>query len=72
MKWLRTLPTTQIRVLVTLVVVLATATRYLSDGWVPADSWLVFLGAMSGLDIAQFAAKRVTHRATGTDGEPQP
>lgn len=63
-------PTTQGRVVFTLVCVLATTVRYLGwgvpyrlaansipvvDGW---GYWLLFLGAMSGLDVTAFALKR--------------
>jgi hypothetical protein len=65
-------PTTQGRVVFTLLCVLATTVRYLGfgvpyrlssanipvvDGW---GYWLMFLGAMSGLDVAAFASKRLT------------
>ena len=60
--WLGKVPTTQARIVVTLILVLATAVRYLVwgapshmtgatvlgiDGW---NSWLVFLAAMAGID----------------------
>jgi hypothetical protein len=58
------LPTTQIRVLVTTGLAVATTIKYLSsDTWVPDAAWLVFLGGMAGLDVAQWTAKRVTHRS---------
>ena len=57
------LPTTQIRVLITTGLAIATTIKYLgSDVWVPDTSWLVFLGGMAGLDVAQWTAKRVTHQ----------
>lgn len=56
------LPTTQARVTVTLGAVMATTIRYVwsHTGWVPDTMWLGFLLAMSGVDAAQFLAKRTT------------
>jgi hypothetical protein len=60
--WLGKLPTTQARVAVTLLLCLGTGVKYwASRDWDPALDWLAFLAAMSGLDAAQFYAKRVTH-----------
>lgn len=57
------LPSTNARIAVTLVCVLVTALAY-SIAWRAPDtgweSWLTFLAAMSGLDAAQFFAKRKT------------
>jgi hypothetical protein len=70
--WLSKFPTTNGRIVFTLVLVLVTAIRYLVfgvpmkigannipivDGW---GYWLLFLAGMAGLDVAQFAAKRAT------------
>lgn len=66
------MPTTQARVFITLLVVLGTAVKYMSSGavivnavvvvprWEPSYEWLAFLAVMSGLDAAQFLAKRKT------------
>ena len=66
------LPTTQVRISVTLLCVIATALRYvlseqhvLANGlvqsfWEPSWQWLGFLVAMSGLDAAQYLGKRTT------------
>jgi hypothetical protein len=61
-KWLADMPTTAVRITVTLGIVIATAVKYLIKG-IPGDGWgewLTFLVVMSGLDAAQFAAKRMT------------
>lgn len=70
--WLGRFPTTQGRVVFTLVCVLATTVRYLGwgvptrisagnvsvvDGW---GYWLLFMAGMSGLDVTAFAMKRLT------------
>lgn len=60
-------PTTNVRILVTLGAVMLTTLRYVtSDVWVPSLEWLGFLVAMSGVDAVQFYSKRVTH----TPGSP--
>ena len=59
-------PTTQGRVVVTLLVYVCTAIRYQVSGllgipaWEPSWDWLIFIGVMSGLDLTQFRVKRVT------------
>jgi len=64
MAFLGDLPTTQARVLITLIVVLGTAAKYfLSETWEPSYEWLAFLLVMSGLDAAQFFGKRKTDAA---------
>lgn len=66
------MPSANTRIWFTLTCVLATAARYILGGlhignvgfdeWVPADSWLIFLGAMSGLDVANIGIKRATYK----------
>ena len=54
-------PTTQARMITTLLLIVATAGRYFSSNvWVPTESWLMFLGGLSGIDVAHFASKRWT------------
>ncbi len=61
MGFLGDMPTTQARVLVTLICVLGTAAKYvLSETWAPSYEWLAFLVVMSGLDATQFLVKRKT------------
>jgi len=58
-------PTTNLRIIVTLLLVIGTAIRYWAAGggptaWSPDWDWLMFLAAMSGLDVVQHWAKRKT------------
>lgn len=60
-EWLGRVPTTNLRICVTLFVVLATTARYLASGvWHPSTEWLAFLVAMAGVDTLAFVAKRKT------------
>jgi len=60
-RWLDTLPTTQVRLAVSLLMSVATCVRYLaSSDWKPDVQWLVFLATALGLDAAHFYAKRAT------------
>jgi len=65
-------PTTNLRVVVTLGICIATAAVYLgyalarlwfvaAKAWSPSEVWLLWLATMSGIDAAQFWAKRKTH-----------
>lgn len=65
------LPTTQLRTVMTLLLVIGTGVVYLAlavksslvasaKPWTPDTTWLGFLAIMSGLDGATFFAKRVT------------
>ncbi|HYL22510.1 MAG TPA: hypothetical protein VEU74_12165 [Gemmatimonadales bacterium] len=64
--WLGKLPTTNARIAVTILLVLATGTvvlitRFTEHQWVaPPIEWLSYLALNAGLDIAQFHSKRVT------------
>lgn len=61
------MPSTNTRIAVTLACVVLTAVTYCIaweapvSGW---EAWLTFLGAMAGLDVAQFLAKRKTDNGT--------
>lgn len=74
MKFLANLPSTNFRIFVTLLIACATSVRYLISGigieggvhfetWEPSWDWLLFVAAMSGLDLASFYAKRTTDAA---------
>jgi hypothetical protein len=65
MTWLATFPTTNGRIVLTLLLALATGVRVIGWGWQAPTEWLLFLGAWAGLDVAQFAAKRATYQAGG-------
>lgn len=79
-EWLSKLPSTNARIASTLFLALLTTLRYLSSGmalgtlqiaaWQPSESWLLFLAAMSGLDLAQFYAKRKTYDETSRPPAP--
>lgn len=59
---LRELPTTNLRILVSLALVVATAVKVLITWQSPPTEWLIFLGSMLGLDTLHFAAKRATYK----------
>lgn len=67
------LPTTRIRVLVTIGLITATGITYLLHscdfrdpvtqlcvGWEPSVNWLIFLSALAGVDVTQYFAKSMT------------
>jgi len=67
------LPTTRIRVLVTIGLITATGVIYLLHscdfrdpvtqicvGWEPSVNWLIFLSALAGVDVTQYFAKSMT------------
>jgi len=71
------LPSTNARIAVTLCCVALTAIAYCIAWQAPAggwEAWLTFLAAMSGIDAAQFFAKRKTQQPppppNGTAGPP--
>ena len=72
--WLAEVNTTSLRIFVTIAVVLGTAIRYwmatAERHWEPSLEWLGFLATMSGLDAAQFFAKRKTHKQFADDPPP--
>lgn len=67
-------PTTSLRMYVTFILSIATAFKYLlspciaqlvsSTGacvsWQPSQAWLMFIAALGGIDVLQYAAKRST------------
>lgn len=67
-EWLATMPSTNTRIAVTLALVGLTGIAYCiawkapDGGW---EAWLAFLATMSGLDAAQFFAKRKTDKNGG-------
>lgn len=66
--WLARLPSTNARIVVSLILATATGVRVLITWTAPPWEWLLFLGTMMGLDLAQFSVKRRTHQ----NGEPKP
>jgi hypothetical protein len=59
-EWLGRVPTTNLRVMVSLVLAIGTGVRVLIVWTAPPWEWLAFLGAMMSLDVAQFGTKRLT------------
>jgi len=61
-EWLAELPTTQLRICVTLSVIVATAIRYLIVPDPPSElgAWLGFLAGLAGIDTATVIGKRFT------------
>ena len=53
-------PTTALRVIITLLLTVATGVIYFTTTFIPSYEWLGFLALMSGLDVAQFHSKRKT------------
>jgi hypothetical protein len=84
LKWIADLPTTNLRILVTLCVFVATALTYLAlafltrvfaldfKAWVPSESWLAFIAVMAGLDWGQFHSKRKTEFPAKKKPTPPP
>lgn len=59
--WIATLPTTNLRILLSLVMAAGTGGKVMVTTWEPTWEWLAFLCVWAGLDVAQFTAKRITH-----------
>lgn len=72
MSRIASLPSTNLRIFVTIGLTVATGAVYLilavkskalgGESWTPAWEWLTFLVANSGLDAVQFTAKRMTQK----------
>ena len=60
MQWLAKLPTTNARIAVTILLILATGIMTLIRWTPPPIEWLGFLALSAGLDVAQFHSKRLT------------
>lgn len=65
---LNNVSTTNLRIYVTLLIIIGTAIDYWVFGDKPANEWLMFLAALSGIDTAQFHSKRKTHNKFANDG----
>jgi hypothetical protein len=68
LSFLERVPTTKIRILVTVFLILGTGVVYLHFAchnilptgcvnWEPSSNWYIFLSALAGVDITQYAAK---------------
>lgn len=60
------MPSTNTRIAVTLLLCIATGVRVVALGWEPPLEWLSALTLWLGLDVAQFVAKRSTHKGDTT------
>lgn len=66
-QWLASFPSTNARIVTSLVMALATCGRLLaSTDWNPSMEWLGFLIIWAGLDVAQFGVKRATQQPPPT------
>ena len=63
-KRLADMPSTNVRIFVTLLVFVGTAIGYWYTGNPPDREWLVFIAVMAGVDALQFGAKRATEKPT--------
>lgn len=54
------IPTTALRVIITIALTVATGVMYFTTAFIPSVEWLGFLAMMSGLDVSQYALKRHT------------
>ncbi len=74
--WLRfkELPTTNVRIVVSILLAIGTAVRYLVWGLSPGQQqgwveWLIFLSVWAGIDVAQYLIKRKTFQNTEPAGD---
>lgn len=82
-RWLGALPSTNFRIFVTMLLAVITTLRYVASGigvsargmhvdtWTPSGEWLLFLTALAGIDVAQFATKRTTSAEHVAAKQPQ-
>jgi len=64
--WAAKISTTNIRIFVTLGIIVYTAITYMNSAtWVPSNSWLTFLFALCGADVTQYGIKRLTFKGNG-------
>lgn len=59
-RWIASMPSTNLRILCSMVMALGTGARVIALGWEPNYEWLGFLVLWAGLDITQFGVKRTT------------
>ena len=71
MRWLADLPTTNLRIVVTLLVFIGTAIAYGVSGKPPSEGWMMFLLAMAGVDALSKIGVRATTKpdAIRAEGE---
>lgn len=65
--WAAKISTTNIRIFITLGIIVYTAITYMSSAtWIPSNSWLTFLFALCGADVTQYGIKRLTFKSDGS------
>ena len=70
--WLKVfngISTTNLRIYFTIVLAMGTAIFYWITKIAPDGQWLMFIGAIAGIDVAQFASKRYSYDA-GAPSKP--
>ena len=70
-KWLlifNSISTVNLRVYITCCIVLGTAITYWVTNNPPTGEWMFFMTAFSGIDVAQYATKRITFSKNGVGG----
>lgn len=63
------MPSTNVRITVTLILATATGVRVIALGWAPPTEWLAFLAGMGFIDAGQFVGKRITQHPEPTPPE---
>ena len=61
LEFISKIPTTNARIVSSIVMAMGTWIKVLATGWEPTLEWLGFLVVWAGIDAAQFATKRITH-----------
>ena len=69
--WLETFPSTNGRIMLSLLLAFMTGVRVVFTNWEPPLEWLGFLTAWAGLDVLQFVQKRKTHIGKDDAGDQQ-
>jgi hypothetical protein len=72
-EWLGKFPSTNGRIVATIIAMMGTAIRYWMEAggpsqWEPSMVWLAFLATMAGIDTAQFNVKRKTQQTPTQKG----
>ena len=74
-RWLlvfNSISTTTVRICLTSVLAIGSGMHYWITSTPPSEVWLIFIAGLAGIDVAQFTAKRVTHREGGASETPSP
>jgi len=71
MGWLQTFPSTNGRIVLSLLMALGTCIKVLATDWAPPVEWLAFLTVWAGLDVMQFVQKRKTFKGGDSASDQQ-